>query len=176
MTGQGLVLTTGGFLIAGLDITNLRKLELVLTLFGFLTTGFLARLDKVFFWAWGSWEVHRCALKVRVLDRQSMIELCASSQGRPRMIGWWGVEMMLRTIFSVCLPIQSSRAVVSCVIAPEAMVLPSITSIGTWVNFLTTGMLCWATNVWLMKEEVAPKSTNADTCGMSSGIQMMSTY
>jgi hypothetical protein len=28
----------------------------------------------------------------------------------------------------------------------------------------------------LMKEEVAPKSTNADTCGMSSGIQMMSTY
>ncbi len=38
----------GGFLIAGLDITDLRKLELVPTLFGFLTTGFLARLDKVF--------------------------------------------------------------------------------------------------------------------------------
>jgi hypothetical protein len=35
---------TGGFLIAGLDITDLRKLELVPTLFGFLTTGFLARL------------------------------------------------------------------------------------------------------------------------------------
>jgi hypothetical protein len=27
-----------------------------------------------------------------------------------------------------------------------------------------------------MKEEVAPESTNADTCGMSSGIRMMSTY
>jgi hypothetical protein len=27
-----------------------------------------------------------------------------------------------------------------------------------------------------MKEEVAPESTNAETCGMSSGIQMMSTY
>jgi hypothetical protein len=41
---------------------------------------------------------------------------------------------------------------------------------------LTTGMLCWATNVWSMKEEVAPKSTNAYTCGMSSVIRMMSTY
>jgi hypothetical protein len=40
---------------------------------------------------------------------------------------------------------------------------------------LTTGMLCWATNVWSMKEEVALESTNADTYGMSSGIQMMST-
>ncbi len=38
-----------GFLIAGLDITDLRKLELVPTFFGFLTTGFLAGLDKVFF-------------------------------------------------------------------------------------------------------------------------------
>jgi hypothetical protein len=27
-----------------------------------------------------------------------------------------------------------------------------------------------------MTEEVAPESTNAETCGMSSGIQMMSTY
>jgi hypothetical protein len=27
-----------------------------------------------------------------------------------------------------------------------------------------------------MKEEVAPESTNVDTCGMFSGIQMMSTY
>jgi hypothetical protein len=27
-----------------------------------------------------------------------------------------------------------------------------------------------------MKEEVALESTNADTCGMSFGIQMMSTY
>jgi hypothetical protein len=27
-----------------------------------------------------------------------------------------------------------------------------------------------------MKEEVAPESTKADTCGMSSGIRMMSTY
>jgi hypothetical protein len=43
------VLTTGEFLIAGLDIIDLRKLELVSTLFGFLTTGFLAGLDKVFF-------------------------------------------------------------------------------------------------------------------------------
>ncbi len=49
LTGQGLVLTAGGFLTAGLDITDLRKLELVPTLFGFLTTRFLARLDKVFF-------------------------------------------------------------------------------------------------------------------------------
>jgi hypothetical protein len=49
MTGQGLVLTTGGFLIAGLDITDLRKLELVPTFFGFLTTRFLAGLDKMFF-------------------------------------------------------------------------------------------------------------------------------
>ncbi len=31
-------------------------------------------------------------------------------------------------------------------------------------------------HVWSMKEEVVPKSTKADTCGMSSGIQMMSTY
>ncbi len=46
--------------------------------------------------------------------------------------------MMLRTIFSVCLPIQSPRRVVSCVIAPEAMVLPSITSNGTGVDFLIT--------------------------------------
>ncbi len=84
--------------------------------------------------------------------------------------------MMLRTIFSVCLPIQSSRGVVSCVITPEAMVLPSITSTRTGVDFLTTGMLCWVTNVWSMKEEVAPESTNVDTCGMFSGIQMMSTY
>jgi hypothetical protein len=49
LTGQGLVLTNWGFFTAGLDITDLRKLELVPTLFGFLTTGFLARLDKVFF-------------------------------------------------------------------------------------------------------------------------------
>ncbi len=154
----------------------MRKLELVPTLFGFLTTGFLAGLDKVFFWAWGSWEVHRCALKVRVLDRQSMIGLCASSQSRPRMMGWWGVEMMLKTIFSVCLLIQNSRGVVSCVIAPKAMVLPSITSTGTGVDFLITRMLCWTTNVWSMKEEVAPKSTKIDTCGMSSRIRMMSTY
>ncbi len=84
--------------------------------------------------------------------------------------------MMLRTIFSVCLPIQNFRGVVSCVIAPEAMVLPSITSTGTGVDFLITGMLCWTTNVWSMKEEVAPESTKADTCGMSSGIQIMSTY
>jgi hypothetical protein len=27
-----------------------------------------------------------------------------------------------------------------------------------------------------MKEEVAPESTNVDTCGMFSGIRMMSTY
>ncbi len=40
---------------------------------------------------------------------------------------------------------------------------------------LDLGMLCWATNVWSMKEEVAPESTNVDTCGISSGIQMMST-
>jgi len=68
------------------------------------------------------------------------------------------------------------RVLVSCVIAPEAMVLPSITSTRTGVNFLTTRMLCWVINVWSMKEEVAPESTNADTYGMSSGIQMMSTY
>jgi hypothetical protein len=49
MTGQGLVLTIGGFLIAGLDITDLRKMELVPTLFGFLITWFLAGLDKVVF-------------------------------------------------------------------------------------------------------------------------------
>ncbi len=91
-------------------------------------------------------------------------------------MGWWGVEMMLRTIFSVCLPIQSSKGVVSCVIAPETMVLPLITSTGTGVDFLITGMLCWMTNLWSMKEEVAPKSTKADTCGMSSRIWMMSTY
>jgi hypothetical protein len=48
LTGQGLVLTIEGFLIAGLDIIDLRKLELVSTLFGFLTTRFLAGLDKVF--------------------------------------------------------------------------------------------------------------------------------
>jgi len=83
---------------------------------------------------------------------------------------------MLKTIFSVCLSIQSYRGVVSCVIAPEAMVLPSITFTGTGVDFLTIGMLCWAINVWSMKEEVASESTNADTYGMSSGIQMMSTY
>jgi hypothetical protein len=41
---------------------------------------------------------------------------------------------------------------------------------------LTTRMLCWMTNVWLMKEEVAPESTKADTYGMSFGIRMMSTY
>jgi hypothetical protein len=41
---------------------------------------------------------------------------------------------------------------------------------------LTTWMLCWATNVWSMKEEVAPESTNANTYGMSFGIRMMSTY
>ncbi len=84
--------------------------------------------------------------------------------------------MMLRIIFFVCLPIQSSRGVVSCVISLEAMVLPSITSTGIGVNFLTIGMLCWATNVWSMKKEVASESTNVDTCGMSSGIRMMSTY
>jgi len=83
--------------------------------------------------------------------------------------------MMLRTIFSTCLPIQSSRGVVSCVIALEAMVLPSITSTETRVDFLTIRMLCWATNVWLMKEEVVSESTNVDTCGISSGIRMMST-
>jgi hypothetical protein len=38
-----------GFLTAELDITDLKKLKLVPTLFGFLTTGFLAGLDKVFF-------------------------------------------------------------------------------------------------------------------------------
>ncbi len=175
LTRQGLVLATGGLLTVGLDRINLTGLELVPTLFGFLTTGFLAGLDRVFFWAWGSWEVNRCVLKVRVLDRQSMIGLCASNQGRLRMTGWWRVEMMLRTIFSTCLLIQSSKGVVSCVIASEAMVLPSITSIGTGVDFLTTWMLCRATNVWSMKEEVALKSTNADTCGISSGIRMMST-
>ncbi len=84
--------------------------------------------------------------------------------------------MMLRTIFSVCLSIQSSRGVVSCVIAPEVMVLPSITSTGIGVDFLITGMLCWVTNVWSMKEEVASEFTNTDTCGMSSRIRMMSTY
>ncbi len=41
------MLTTGGFLIARLDITDLKKLELVPTLFGFLTIGFLVELDKV---------------------------------------------------------------------------------------------------------------------------------
>ncbi len=91
------------------------------------------------------------------------------------MTGWLGVVMMLRTIFFACLPIQSSRGVISCVITPEAMVLPSITFTGIGVDFLTTGMLCWVTNVWSMKEKVAPKSTNVDTYGMSSGIRMMST-
>ncbi len=84
--------------------------------------------------------------------------------------------MMLKTIFSVCLPIQSSRGVISCVIAPEVMVHPSVASTGTGVDFLITGMLCWTTNVWSMKEEVVPESTKADTCGMFSGIRMMSTY
>ncbi len=84
--------------------------------------------------------------------------------------------MMLKKIFSVCLPMQSSREVVSCVIAPEAMLLPSITSTGTRVDFLITGKLCWTSNVWSMKEEVAPESTKADTCGMFYGIRMMSTY
>jgi hypothetical protein len=35
---------------------------------------------------------------------------------------------------------------------------------------LTTWMLCWATNVWSMKEEVALESTKADTCGMSNQV------
>jgi len=83
--------------------------------------------------------------------------------------------MMLRTIFSACLPIRSSRGVVSCVITLETMVLPSTTSTKTGADFLTIGMLCWVTNVWLMKEEVASKSTNANTCGISSRIRMMST-
>ncbi len=83
--------------------------------------------------------------------------------------------MMLRTIFSACLPIRSSRKVVSCVIAPKAMVFPSITSIRTGADFFTTGMLCWATNVWSMKKELPPESTNADTYGISFGIRMMST-
>jgi len=51
LTRQGLVLATGGFLTAGLDRTDLTRLELVPTLFGFLTTRFLARLDKVLLWA-----------------------------------------------------------------------------------------------------------------------------
>jgi hypothetical protein len=55
------------------------------------------------------------------------------------------------------------------------MVLPLITSTGTKANFLTTWMLCQATNVWSMKKEVAPESTNANTCGISSRIRMMST-
>jgi hypothetical protein len=148
---------------------------LVLTLFGFLTTRLLVGFDRVFFWAWGSWEMHRCVLKMRVLDRQSMIGLCVSNQGKPRMTGWWGVEMMLRTIFFACLPIRSSRGAVSCVIAPEAMVLPSITSTGIGADFLTTRMLYRVTNVWSMKEEVAQESTNADTCGTFFGIRMMST-
>jgi hypothetical protein len=46
---------------------------------------------------------------------------------------------------------------------------------GTGVDFLTTGMLCRVTNVWLTKEEVAPKSTNANTYGISFGIRMIST-
>jgi hypothetical protein len=54
LTGQGLVLTNWGFLTTGLDITDLRKLELVPTLFGFLTTRFLAGLDKMFFWVYFS--------------------------------------------------------------------------------------------------------------------------
>ncbi len=83
--------------------------------------------------------------------------------------------MMLKTIFFACLLIRSYKRVVSCVIALEAMVLPSITSIETGADFLTIGMLCRATNVWLMKEEVAQESTNADICGISSRIQMMST-
>jgi hypothetical protein len=41
---------------------------------------------------------------------------------------------------------------------------------------LITGKLCWTSNVWSMKEEVAPESTKADTCGMFYGIRMMSTY
>ncbi len=49
LTGQGLVLATGGLLTTGLDKTDLTRLELVPTFFGFLTTGFLAGLDKVFF-------------------------------------------------------------------------------------------------------------------------------
>jgi hypothetical protein len=49
LTGQGLVLATGGLLTARLDKTDLTRLELVPTLFGFLTTGFLAGLDRVFF-------------------------------------------------------------------------------------------------------------------------------
>ncbi len=49
LTGQGLVLAIGGFLTAGFDRTDLTRLELVSTLFGFLTTRFLAGLDKVFF-------------------------------------------------------------------------------------------------------------------------------
>jgi hypothetical protein len=36
-------------------------------------------------------------------------------------------------------------------------------------------MLCWATNVWSMKKELPPESTNADTYGISFGIRMMST-
>jgi hypothetical protein len=36
-------------LTAGLDKTDLTRLELVPTLFGFLTTGFLAGFDMVFF-------------------------------------------------------------------------------------------------------------------------------
>ncbi len=83
--------------------------------------------------------------------------------------------MMLRTIFSTCLPIRSSRGVVLCVIAPGTMVLPSITSTKIRVDFFTTGMLCWVTNVWSMKKKVASESTNANTCGISSEIQMMST-
>jgi hypothetical protein len=43
-----------GLLTVGLNKTNLTRLELVPTLFGFLTTWFLARLDRVFSWAWGS--------------------------------------------------------------------------------------------------------------------------
>jgi hypothetical protein len=47
LTRQGLVLATGGLLTAGLDKIDLTKLELVPTLFGFLTTWFLAGLDMV---------------------------------------------------------------------------------------------------------------------------------
>ena len=74
-------------------------------------------------------------------DLQSMDGLCLSNQERPRITGFEGVLMMLKTIWLLWSVSATSIGFVSWVTLPEDKGRPSITSTWTGLDFSIRGIL-----------------------------------
>ncbi len=98
--------------------------------------------------------------KWKLLVRQSICELCKTSQDNPMIIGFLGDEMTLKTTLLVWEPMVTSNGLVLWMINPNERLWPSMISTDTGVFFsIKTNLYCH-TNSLSIKHVDALKSKN----------------